>query len=106
MDAVIEADSYKVDAKFFTFLKDKEVVRSLKVDVVVQIRRMDDDETDDEEGEPARTTEGPLARSPASGDAALDQLMAALPDDTELHRLLADIPEVDIDDLLNPPDDR
>lgn len=46
LDKVIEADTYKVDAKFFTFLKDKEVVRSLKVDVVVQIRRMDEDEED------------------------------------------------------------
>lgn len=44
LDKVIEADSYKVDGKFFTFLRDKEVIRSLKADAVLQIRRMGDDE--------------------------------------------------------------
>lgn len=42
LDAVIEADLYKVEGKFFTFVKDKEVVRSLKVDLVVQIKRVDE----------------------------------------------------------------
>ncbi|OZD18318.1 hypothetical protein CH253_17810 [Rhodococcus sp. 06-156-3C] len=50
-DKVIEADSYKVDAKFFTFVKDKEVIRSLKVDVVLQIRRMNDDEQENDNGQ-------------------------------------------------------
>lgn len=50
LDKVIEADSYKVDAKFFTFLKNKEVVRSLRETVVIQIRRMaDGEEIEDEE---------------------------------------------------------
>lgn len=49
LDKVIEADTYKVDAKFFTFFKDKEVVRSLKVDIVVQIRRMEEDEEEEVE---------------------------------------------------------
>lgn len=42
LDKIIEADSYKTDGKFFTFLVDKEVVRTLKIDVVVQIKRLDE----------------------------------------------------------------
>jgi hypothetical protein len=43
LDRVIEADLYKVEGKFFVFLEDKEIVRSLKVDIVLQIKRLDDD---------------------------------------------------------------
>ena len=46
LDNVIEADTYKVNGKFFDFVIDKEVVRSLLSDAVLQIRRMADDEDD------------------------------------------------------------
>lgn len=61
LDKVIEADTYKVDAKFFTFLKNKEVVRSLRENVVIQVRRMADDESADEEDDPGSTTDEALA---------------------------------------------
>lgn len=97
LDRVIEADTYKVDAKFFTFIKDKEVIRSLRENVVIQVRRMADDETlDDEEDDPPDPTDEALSELLASSDETLAQLLATLPDDTELQRLLAQIPEVDL----------
>ncbi|GAA4717962.1 hypothetical protein GCM10023216_02700 [Isoptericola chiayiensis] len=93
LDKVIEADTYKVDAKFFTFLKDKEVVRSLRESVVVQVRRMADDEAvDDEEDDLLGTSADALTELLASSD-------DVLPADTELQRLLAEIPEVDLSGL-------
>ena len=41
---IIEADSFRVNGKFFEFFVNKEVVRTLLMDVVLQIRRMEDDE--------------------------------------------------------------
>ena len=40
LDRIIEADLYRVSGKFFEFIIDKEVVRSIKLDIVTQIRRM------------------------------------------------------------------
>lgn len=100
LDKVIEADAYKVDAKFFTFLKDKEVVRSLRESVVLQVRRMADDEAiDDEEDDLPGTPDEALAELLASSDEALTELVPTLPDNTELQRLLAEIPEVDLSGL-------
>jgi hypothetical protein len=110
LDSVIDADTYKVDAKFFTFLKDKEVVRTLKVDIVVQIRRMEDDEEVDEEEDP-EPLDAPLS-STSSTD--LDDLIAASKMDEKylddlvaagsesMERLLADMPSVD--DILRDLD--
>ena len=41
LDETIEADLYKAEGKFFTFYKDKEVVRSIRLDLVVQIKRIE-----------------------------------------------------------------
>lgn len=41
LDRVIEADNYKVDTKFFTFYANKEVVRSLRTDIVLEVKRLD-----------------------------------------------------------------
>lgn len=71
LDKVIEADTYKVDAKFFTFFQDKEVVRSLKVDIVVQIRRMNDNE--EGEGEQPDSVEQIRARSSAKRSTSLER---------------------------------
>jgi hypothetical protein len=81
LDPVIEADLYRVSGKFFEFLVNKEVVRTLKVDAVLQIRRMDDDEQ-----------EGDLARK--AGNNQLDDLLASMPDPSkELDQMLASMPD-------------
>ena len=101
LDRVIEADFYRVNGKFFEFLVDKEVVRTLKIDAVLQIRRMDDDEgeagagNDDEEGDQTCSTEASLAKISRTEDDALADLLSSLSDDSEFERLLAGIPEVD-----------
>jgi hypothetical protein len=42
LDSVIEADIYRVSGgKFFEFLVDKEIVRTLRCDIVVQIKRVE-----------------------------------------------------------------
>lgn len=103
LDAIIEADTYKVNGKFFEFLIDKEVVRTLKVDAVLQIRRMDEDEDsgDDEEGDPDQSTDAILAELGQPDAAALDQLLTSMPATEELDALLASMPGAeDLDDLL------
>jgi hypothetical protein len=80
-DPVIEADHFRVAGKFFEFVVNKEVVRTLKVDVVLQIRRMDDDEQ-----------EGDLARITASRD--LEDLVASMPDPAKnIDDILASMPD-------------
>jgi len=63
LDPVVEADFYRVTRKFFEFLVNKEVVRTLKVDRVVQIKRLDDDE------EPAEEPEDAVTRARRSAEA-------------------------------------
>ena len=76
LDPVIQADTYRVDGKFFTFLKDKEVVRSLKVDYVVQIKRLSDEDDGDqsEEGDSAPSTKTVHAELAQHNAAGLDEL--------------------------------
>lgn len=42
LNSVIEADVDKAEGTFFTFDQNKEVVRSVKLDWVVQIKRVDE----------------------------------------------------------------
>lgn len=41
LDTEIEADFFKAEGKFFTFYVDKEVTRTIQLDLVVQIKRVD-----------------------------------------------------------------
>lgn len=111
---MIEADTFKVNGKFFEFLIDKEVVRTLKVDAVLQIRRMDDDEEgDDEEGDPAQSTDAILSELVSRDTGALDEILvsmpgtevldalrSSMPGTEELDALLTSIPEVNLDQIL------
>lgn len=103
LDKVIEADFYRTSGKFFEFLVDKEVVRSLKLDTVTQIRRMDDDEEigdDDEEDDPKRSTDTILTNLLQKDAGDVSALLVNIPEvDLSL------IPEVDLDEVLaNMPD--
>jgi hypothetical protein len=84
-----------VTPKFFEFLVDKEVVRTLKVEIVVQIRRLGDDEDPgdaSEEGDLAGTADAALERLVTEDTTQLDALMASLePDPEELQRLMASL---------------
>jgi hypothetical protein len=118
LDPVIVADTYKVNGKFFEFLIDKEVVRTLKVDAVLQIRRMDEDEAandDTEEGDSVPSPDAdliarPRRRASASGsvsvrvssDAELQQLLDSLPGDAEVQQLLDSLPGTEeLDELTS-----
>lgn len=101
LDKVIEADSYRADGKFFTFLKNKEVIRSLKLDIVVQIKRLDGDDEggndDSEEGDldaPSVLIVGG-APSRESMGAVVDDLIASGPSPEELAELIASGPSAE-----------
>ena len=53
LDPIIEADFYRTTGKFFEFLIDKEVVRTIQMDAILQIRRLNDGDIngDAEEGD-------------------------------------------------------
>lgn len=111
LDPIIEADFFRTSGKFFEFLIDKEVVRTLKLDIVVQIKRlsaddvaaMNDDEEEDEDGDGDDETLGAvlvaeevdqlddLLASIGQSD-QLDALMATMPGSEELDELLASMP--------------
>jgi hypothetical protein len=42
LDTVIEADTFKIDAKFISFITDKEVVRMIQVGAIFQVKRLDE----------------------------------------------------------------
>jgi hypothetical protein len=105
LDEVIEADSYRADGKFFTFLKSKEVVRSLKLDIVVQIKRLDDEEDGDqsEEGDLDAPSKPPLTDLGQDDAALTDELLAASSlGKQELDELLAasSLGKQELDELL------
>lgn len=103
LDKIIEADIYRTNGKFFEFITDKEVVRTLKIDIVTQIRRMSDGEGDDaKEGDQPGVTSD-IDRILRENDVELKKLIAAMPDpQVELQRLLGSMPDPDaaIRDLL------
>jgi hypothetical protein len=102
LDPVIEADFYRTSGKFFEFLIDKEVVRTVQTDIILQIRRMDEEESgdDSEEGDPGASTDTILA-DVVERDVAMDELLTSLPGTEDLDELLTSLPGTeDLDELL------
>lgn len=42
LDKVIEADTFKVDTKFVSFITDKEIIRMIQIGAIFQIKRLDE----------------------------------------------------------------
>lgn len=109
LDRIIEADVFRVSGKFFEFLVNKEIVRTLKVDIVTQIRRMDEEELagdDDEEGDPAQSPEAILTDLDQKNAAAMDELMSSLPGTEDLDEILSKLnDDADLNEILNKLND-
>lgn len=104
LDSIIEADYYRTTAKFFEFYVDKEVIRTLRLDRVVQIKRLTEEEAaaalhnyskDETFGAvlvPGEVNQLSALLASVHQEDQLDELLDSMPGSKELNELVAALP--------------